>query len=96
MSSGGYFTGTAVKEIIKRGVPAKKLIVGKPVAPGDAMNTGWMDSSALGAATTQAYNELQWYGGVMFWQYPSDLLGSAVRNAVGHLKELCAINKNCL
>jgi hypothetical protein len=44
INSGGFFSGTAVKEIIKRGVSAKKLIVGKPVTPGDATNTGWMDS----------------------------------------------------
>ncbi len=96
VNSGGYFTGTAVKEIIKRGVPAKKLVVGKPVSPGDAMNSGWMDSSVLGAATTRAYNELQWYAGVMFWQYPSDPVGAIVKNAAGHLKELCVLNKNCI
>jgi hypothetical protein len=29
---------------------------------------------------------MQWYGGVMYWQYPSDLAGDNVRKAVGHLK----------
>lgn len=38
----GFFSGTAVKEIISRGVPAKKIVVGKPVTPGDASNTGYM------------------------------------------------------
>jgi hypothetical protein len=42
ITSGGYFNGTAVSEIIKRGVPSKKIIVGKPVTQSDAMNTGWM------------------------------------------------------
>lgn len=45
-----------------------------------------MDLSALGEATTRAYNEIQWYGGVMFWQYPSDLTGDGIRKAAGHLK----------
>jgi hypothetical protein len=46
--STGFFNGTAVKEIIKRGIPVNKLIVGKPVTPKDADNTGWMDLSVLG------------------------------------------------
>lgn len=86
LNSGGYFTGTAVKEIIKRGVPGKKLVVGKPVTPSDATNSGWMELSVLGEASTRAYNEMEWYAGVMFWQYPSDLTGEGIRKAAGHLK----------
>jgi hypothetical protein len=60
------FTGTSVNEIIKRGIPSKKLVLGKPVTAKDA-NNGWMDLSLLGEATSRGYTNLQWYGGVMFW-----------------------------
>jgi hypothetical protein len=50
LNSGGFFTGTAVKEIISRGIPPKKIVVGKPVTPADATNSGYMESGILGAA----------------------------------------------
>jgi chitinase len=95
IQSGGYFSGTSVKEIMSRGISSKKLVVGKPVNPADASNTGWMDHNTLGQATSKAYSDLGWYAGVMFWQYPSDLNGDAISKSAGHLKEMCAQNKNC-
>ena len=95
IESGSYFSGTAVKEIIARKVPAKKIIVGKPVTQADASNTGAVSSSDLGVWTTKAYTELKWYGGVMYWQYVSDVGGNAIHNAAGHLVELCNTNKDC-
>jgi hypothetical protein len=41
-SATGKFSKTSVNEIVKRGVPAKKIVVGKPVLPTDASNTGWI------------------------------------------------------
>ncbi len=96
MKSEGFFNGTAVQEIIKRGVPANKLVVGKPVTPSDAMNSGWMNIDSLGEAISKGYDELKWYAGVMFWQYFSDPTGDGIKRAVGHLKEMCAQNRNCL
>lgn len=95
VNSGGYFSGTAVKEIISRGVPPKKIIVGKPVTPSDASNTGWMDSSVLGAALSKGYDDYKWYGGAMFWQYPSDLGGQVISKVITGLKQKCDQNKNC-
>lgn len=93
--STGYFNATSVKEIAARGVPLNKLIVGKPASMADVVNTGYVASQSLGQWTGQAYNELKWYGGIMYWQYRSDPNGAEINNAAGHLKELCDTNKNC-
>jgi len=95
IKSNGYFNATSVKEIAARGVPLKKLVVGKPASRADVVNTGYVDSLSLGSWTSQAYSEFNWYGGIMFWQYKSDLSGSLILNAAGYLKELCAEAKTC-
>jgi len=41
--------------------------VGKPALKTDAANTGWMDSIVLGTAINKGYDDLKWYGSVMFW-----------------------------
>eukprot|EP00919_Chromeraceae_sp_WS-2016_P023289 GHVR01055359.1.p1 GENE.GHVR01055359.1~~GHVR01055359.1.p1 ORF type:complete len:166 (+),score=16.54 GHVR01055359.1:1497-1994(+) len=84
--SGGYFPGTSVKEMIAKGVPSEKIVVGKPVTQANVMNTGLMDLDRLGEAVTRAYNELGWYGGVMFWQYSSDISGTGIKKAANNLK----------
>jgi chitinase len=38
----GFFSGTSVQELINRGIPAKKIVVGKPAALVDVMNTGYV------------------------------------------------------
>jgi len=38
----GTFSGTSIKELINRGVPAKKIVMGKPATIGDVMNTGYV------------------------------------------------------
>ena len=60
-------------------------MVGKPAAQADAMNTGLVTPSDLGAWTSRAYSELGWYAGVMFWQYRSDLAGTVVSTATSNL-----------
>ena len=39
----GFFSNTAVNEIIGYGIPSKKIVVGKPATPADASNTGWVE-----------------------------------------------------
>lgn len=97
VNSSGYFPGTSVKEIVARGVPAKKIIVGKPVTSLDA-GSGWMDLTILGDASLKAYNDpsLKWYGGIMLWQYASDINGTGIKKAVQKLYDICNRNKNCL
>jgi len=77
----GTFSGTSVKQIIARGVPSKKLVVGKPATQADVMNTGFVSATDLGTWTTRAFNEFGWYAGVMFWQFPSDANGNLVKAA---------------
>lgn len=95
MNSGGFFAGTAVYEIINRGIPAKKIVVGKPVTGADAANTGLVNHDDLGKWAGQAYQEKKWYAGIMYWQYVSDVNGNAIKSSAGYLKEQCAINKDC-
>lgn len=96
ISAGGYFNGTAVKEIVARKIPRNMLVVGKPVTPGDASNTGWMDLTVFGNAVTRAYKEEHFYAGVMFWQYSSDKTGAGVTKAAGQLKDMCTADKTCI
>ena len=56
IQSNGWSTGTSVQEIIKKGVPSHKLVVGKPTLPRDAANTGWVDLADLGVWTARAYD----------------------------------------
>ena len=53
--SSGFFSNTSVNEIMGRGVPANKIVVGKPATPGDAMNTGYVNSADLGSWIERAY-----------------------------------------
>ena len=78
-----------MREIQKRGVPLKKIVVGKPILPSDASNTGWVKQTDLGDWSAKAFDEFNWYGGIMHWQYPSDNTGKALEEAVGKLKAKC-------
>ena len=59
------------------------------------MNSGYVDPSDLGKWAVKAYQDHKWFAGVMFWQYSTDLNGRSMMLAAGHLKEMCAQNKNC-
>ena len=67
----------------------KKIVVGKPISPSDASNTGWVRQTDLGNWALKAYEEMNWYGGIGHWQYPSDLSGKAISDAVGQLQAKC-------
>jgi len=80
---------------VKRGVPASKIVVGKPVTTGDASNTGWIPLDKLGEYTSKAFTDFHWFAGVMFWQYSSDVGGKGMTQAIGDIKEQCALTKDC-
>lgn len=40
----GTFSGTSVQELINRGIPAKKIVMGKPATMADVMNSGYVPS----------------------------------------------------
>lgn len=86
--STGFFSNTSVQEIIARGIPSNKIVVGKPAAQIDVMNTGLVSMADLGAWTMRAYSELGWYAGVMLWQYRSDTSGASIASATSALVNL--------
>lgn len=65
------------------------------MTPGDAANTGYVSSSDLGKWVSLAYQTMNWYAGVMYWQYVSDSDMSNIQNSCGYLKEQCEAKKNC-
>lgn len=52
--SGGDWAKTAVGEIMTRGIDKEHLVVGKPVTPGDATNSGYVNPVDLGHWAYQA------------------------------------------
>lgn len=83
-------------EIVSKGIPLNKIVVGKPITPADAANTGFMNRITLGNSVNRANLELGWYAGLMHWQYVNDLDGKKLKTALGNLVQLCQTNKNCL
>ncbi|KAI0794039.1 glycoside hydrolase family 18 protein [Fomes fomentarius] len=68
-TSSATWPQTALLQIIASGVPAEKLVIGKPATTGDA-NNGYVAPSTLAGCVAQAKNQ-GWNGGVMAWQYPN-------------------------
>ncbi|KAI1787344.1 chitinase [Ganoderma leucocontextum] len=61
--------GSSVFEMRASGIPAEKIVVGKPGSARDTTNGGFMDPTVLGTCVSQAVQE-GWDGGVMVYQYP--------------------------
>jgi hypothetical protein len=74
-SSGGWCPGSSINEIIAAGVPANKIVLGKPATTADG-NNGWMSAAELNKAITDNYAYNGWKTGIMFWQFTSDIDGS--------------------
>ena len=55
-ATGDVFNGTSVKEIAARGIPLKKIVVGKPVTLRDVSNTGFVNQTDLGTWAAKAYD----------------------------------------
>jgi len=65
--SGDIVPGTSIMEISKKGVPLGMLVVGKPMIPENAYNTGYVPYSELINSFYLACMKLKWSSGVMFW-----------------------------
>lgn len=63
-----------------------KLVVGKPVTPSDAGNTGYIDKTDFAAFVKQAKKTYKWDAGVMFWQFVSDVNGETIKTVLKGLK----------
>ena len=73
--SGGWCPGSSINEMITAGIPSSKIILGKPATTADGSN-GWMSAADLNKAITDNYAYNGWNGGVMFWQFTSDIDGT--------------------
>ena len=72
MSDPFYQPGTAVREIYENGVPLEKIVIGKPITPEDAYNTGYVPPEVLRDFICQGVSDGLAPGGVMGWQWLSD------------------------
>ena len=72
VTSNGWATGTAVGQLVQAGVPLDKIVVGKPVTPADAANTGYVPASEFAAMIEQAGQNNLLPAGAMGWQFRSD------------------------
>jgi len=77
MESDGWADGTAVAQLAARGIPASKVVVGKPVTESDATNTGFVSLPDLVIMFQTAAQRCPkgWNAGVMAWQLSSDVAG---------------------
>ncbi|MEO5335308.1 MAG: glycoside hydrolase family 18 protein [Magnetospirillum sp. WYHS-4] len=73
----GWATGTAVKQLIAAGIPQTRIVIGKPMTPGDAApgNTGYMPVENLVGCLDYAIHAGSRPRGVMTWQWNTDNLG---------------------
>jgi hypothetical protein len=76
------FSGTSVKEIMDRGVPGKKIVVGKPATQADVMNTGYVPPGDLGSWLGRFKREHNWRPSVMFWQFKNDARGDIMKQVL--------------
>lgn len=86
--SGGWAAGTSVNEIIARGIPKEKIVVGKPATTSDANADSYMSPSDIDKSLMAAYQHNQWKTGVMFWQFSSDPNSTIVQTATAGLIKL--------
>ncbi|KAJ3795919.1 putative chitinase [Lentinula aff. detonsa] len=68
LTSSKMYPGSAVFEIMKGGVTADKVVIGKPGGQADA-TTGYMAPADLAKCVATAKGN-KWNGGVMSWEYP--------------------------
>jgi len=71
-NSNGWATGTSVFEMVARGIPLQKIVIGKPVSQADVVNSGFVPVQTLVAYFKNATRNSQWRAGFMGWQFPSD------------------------
>ena len=78
-SSDGFFTGTSVSEVISRGIPKEKIIVGKPLVK-EVCSLGFMSKEEIISSFEMAIGDFGWSTGVMFEEYFFDSDGSVIND----------------
>jgi len=71
----GINNETSIESIIASGIPASKLVVGKPIAKVDLAGTGFIKPCSLAGILIEADNNKVPFGGVMGWTVSSDHQG---------------------
>ncbi|KAH8103588.1 glycoside hydrolase family 18 protein [Cristinia sonorae] len=66
--SGSNWPQTSVLQLVNSGIPANKVVLGKPANGADASN-GYIPPSTLAGCVSQATSQ-GWNGGVMAWEFP--------------------------
>src|SRR5205085_7682608 len=74
-TSGGWCPGTSVNEIVTKGVPKHKVVVGKPATSADGDPNSLMSGPALSDAFMSYYKRTGRNAGAFLWQYSSDPTG---------------------
>lgn len=80
--AGGWFSGTSVQEMVARGVPPRKIVVGKPSTMADVMNSGYVNPQNLGLYFKQWKQQTGQDPQVMFWQYLNDKDGTICKTVL--------------
>jgi chitinase len=79
VKSNGWATTTSVKELIAQGIPAQKIVLGKPASSAGAVNSGFVNPTNLKSFIASAKNAgINWNAGVMTWQYSDDITGGFI------------------
>ena len=81
--STGWAVKTSVKELIDKGIPSEKIVIGKPATSADtSAPASYMSPSALSTAISEGFSAHGWKTGVMIYQLSSDLNGSIMKQVV--------------
>ncbi|PPR08139.1 hypothetical protein CVT24_012353 [Panaeolus cyanescens] len=67
-ASSSTWPQTAVFQLVSSGIPASKIVIGKPATKADGTNA-WVSASVMADCLRQAKKQ-GWNGGVMAWEYP--------------------------
>jgi hypothetical protein len=87
--SGAWAQQTSVDELVKKGVPRSKVVVGKPTPPKETENTGFVAASVLGGIFAEAERKGDGVRDIiMTWQYADDLAGSFVGTATKNIPHI--------
>lgn len=65
----GWTSNSAIFEMIDNGIPAEKLVHGRPVGPAGYANSGYVDPNTLHEWGCRAYRERGITAGFMTWMY---------------------------
>jgi len=85
-TSSSVFPKTSVLEIVAGGVPAEKVVLGKPATGADA-NNGFIEPATLATCVAEAVAE-KWNGGVMVWQVSTTNLLSVMSDVAQSIATL--------